>query len=173
MRQKPFMPRSLLRPLCQIIPLCCPTQFDHWTIRTVSSTGPHCTSAGSILSIWGIELHFSLCPVASSDMVDSSCQGNLICMFFIFQIFCKKINFANFAVQFHHFMNVCPGTTAWFICNIKKAKKFAFDCWRRFSNQVMPLEIFQKYDSGSILRFNLLPQMATIYFSIEHCSAFW
>lgn len=45
------MLHSLLRPLCQIIPSCCPTQFDHWTIRTVSSTGHHCTSAGSILSL--------------------------------------------------------------------------------------------------------------------------
>lgn len=51
-------------------------------------------------------------------------------------------------------------------------KKKLHDCWRRFSNQVMPLEIFQKYDSGR-LRFNLLPQMATISFSSEHCSVYW
>lgn len=54
---------------------------------------------------------------------------------------------------------------------ILKKKKLR-DCWRRFSNQVMPLEIFQKYDSVR-LRFNLLPQMATISFSSEHCSAYW
>lgn len=45
-------------------------------------------------------------------------------------------------------------------------------CWRRSSNQVMPLEIFQKYDSGR-LHFNLLPQMATISFSSEHSSVYW
>lgn len=63
MRQKPFMLHSLLRPWCQIIPSCCPTQFDQWTIATVSSTGHHCTSAGSILSL--LRYRIALCSMSS------------------------------------------------------------------------------------------------------------